>query len=441
MPGFGFTPDNGDEDESRGNNPFGFENFGEIFKQFSGMGLNLPALMASLSGQASPASLSKEMIRDISRKYLSAHGEVPVTVEDLTQIQEAINIADLWINEATTFPALPLTDSIALSRRDWIDSTLNGWQELTKPLVDSMSAALSSMLDQGLGEQGEGSGISIPGFGPMSISKSSINAIMATFMSSLISTQLGQSIGALSTTVTGANDVALPLSKDIKAQLLPQNVKAWGSGLEIQEAEIRIYLALREIAAARLFKQSPWLSGYIGEVISAYGSGIRIDINAITQSAQDAMDSGAIDPSNPESMASALSGGLFTPETSASQSAALEKLETLLALIEGWIDAVVVKAATDRLPSLIKLRESQARRRATNSPTQQLFATLLGLEVSPRLTREAFSFWEKLEKIDSISARDKVWEEAFLLPNASQLLDPEGFSNSRKIPDDLSGLI
>jgi putative hydrolase len=275
----------------------------------------------------------------------------------------------------------------------------------------------------------------------MSISKSSINAIMATFMSSLISTQLGQSIGALSTTVTGANDVALPLSKDIKAQLLPQNVRAWGSGLEIQEAEIRIYLALREIAAARLFKQSPWLSGYIGEVISAYGSGIRIDISAITQSAQDAMDSGAIDPSNPESMASALSGGLFTPETSPAQSAALEKLETLLALIEGWIDAVVVKAAKDRLPSLIKLRETQVRRRATNSPTQQLFATLLGLEVSPRLTREAISFWEKLEKIDSISARDKIWEEAFLLPTASQLLDPEGFSKSRKIPDDLSGLI
>ncbi|NDG27899.1 MAG: hypothetical protein EB120_12085, partial [Proteobacteria bacterium] len=69
MPGFGFTPDNGDEEESKGNNPFGFENFGEIFKQFSGMGLNLPALMASLSGQGSPASLSREMIRDISRKY------------------------------------------------------------------------------------------------------------------------------------------------------------------------------------------------------------------------------------------------------------------------------------------------------------------------------------------------------------------------------------
>jgi putative hydrolase len=356
-------------------------------------------------------------------------------------IQEAINIADLWINEATTFPSLPLTDSIALSRKDWIDSTLNGWQELTKPLVDSMSAALSSMLDQGLDGQGEDNGISIPGFGPMSISKSSINAIMATFMSSLISTQLGQSIGALSTTVTGANDVALPLSKDVKAQLLPQNVRAWGSGLEIQEGEIRIYLALREIAAARLFKQCPWLSGYIAEVISAYGSGIRIDISAITESAQDAMDSGAIDPSNPESMASALSGGLFTPETSPAQSAALEKLETLLALIEGWIDAVVVKAASDRLPSLIKLRESQVRRRATNSPTQQLFATLLGLEVSPRLTREAISFWEKLEKIDSISARDKIWEEAFLLPTASQLLDPEGFSQSRKIPDDLSGLI
>ncbi|MBM3656475.1 MAG: zinc-dependent metalloprotease [Actinobacteria bacterium] len=440
MPGIGFTPDNGDEEESKGNNPFAFESFGEIFKHFSAMGLNLPALMASLSGQASPASLSKEMIRDISRKHLSAHGEVPVTVEDLTQIQEAINIADLWINEATAFPTLPLTDSIALSRRDWIDTTLDGWQGLTKPLVDSMADALSSMLDQGLPGPDGGDAISIPGFGPMSISKSSITAIMATFMSSLISTQLGQSIGSLSTTVTGANDVALPLSRDIKAQLLPQNVRAWGSGLEIADAEVRIYLSLREIAAARLFKQSPWLSEYIRKAISDYGRGIRIDISAITQSAQEAMDSGAIDPSNPESMALAISGGIFTPETSPSQSAALEKLETLLALIEGWIDAVVAKAATDRLPSLIRLRETQARRRATNSPTQQLFATLLGLEVSPRLTREAITFWERIEKIDSISARDRIWEEAFLLPTAGQLLDPEGFYKSWQIPDDLSGL-
>ena len=201
MSGFGFTPDeNDDKQPDKSNNPansgpFGFSNFSDIFQQFSGMGLNLQGLMASLSGQASPSALSQQMIRDISRKYLSAHGELPVSVQDLVATQEAFNIADLWINEATTFPTLVIPDTCALSRRDWIDSTLAGWEELAKPLVDGMSQAMSDMLNETLGtESGAESSpsFSIPGFGNMNISKSSIAAIMGTFMSSLISTQLGQ---------------------------------------------------------------------------------------------------------------------------------------------------------------------------------------------------------------------------------------------------------
>lgn len=450
MSGFGFTPeDNDDNQPDKPNNPansgpFGFGNFGDIFQQFSGMGLNLQGLMASLSGQASPSALSQQMIRDISRKYLSAHGELPVSVQDLVATQEAFNIADLWINEATTFPTLVIPDTCALSRRDWIDSTLAGWEELAKPLVDGMSQAMSDMLKETLGSEGgaeSAPSFSIPGFGNMNISQSSISAIMGTFMSSLISTQLGQTIGNLSTSVTGANDVALPLTSPIRPQLIPQNVALWGKDLEIPEAEVRIYLALREVAAARLFAATPWLREYVRNSIALYGKGIRVDITAITQQAEDAMNSGALDPSNPESMTLALSGGMFTPEETPAQREALEKLETVLALIEGWIDAVVTHAAGDRLPSMIKLRETQQRRRATNSPTQQLFATLVGLEVSPRRTREAITFWEKIATLKDIQSRDQIWDESFLLPTAKDLNDPEGFLKAREIPDDLSGLI
>ena len=463
MSGFGFTPNNGDDNSDANSNdnsdanksqnpshngPFGFANFGDIFQQFSGMGLNLQALMASLSGQASPSALSQQMIRDISRKYLTAHGEIPVSVQDLVATQEAFDIADLWINEATTFPTLVIPDTCALSRRDWIDSTLSGWEELAKPLVDGMSQAMSEMLNETLGTEALGNeigsenlpGFAIPGFGNINISRSSIAAIMGTFMSSLISTQLGQTIGNLSTSVTGANDVALPLTSPIRPQLIPQNVTQWGKDLEIPEAEIRIYLALREIAAARLFAATPWLREYVRNSIAMYGKGIRVDITAITQQAEDAMNSGQLDPSNPESMTLALSGGMFTPEETPSQKAALERLETVLALIEGWIDAVVTHAAGDRLPSMIRLRETQQRRRATNSPTQQLFATLVGLEVSPRRTREAIAFWEKIAALKDIQVRDQIWDESFLLPTATDLSNPEGFLKAREIPDDLSGL-
>ena len=444
MAGFGFGPNEPDENDPKNNqpdgNPFAFGNFGEIFQQFSGMGLNLQGLMASLSGQSSPSTLSRQMIRDISRKFLSAHGEVPVSLQDLAALREAFDIADLWINEATTFPNLAIPENCAVSRRDWIDSTLTGWEELTTPLVDGMSQAMSEMLKESLGGDDQATGIEIPGLGAMNIPQSSIAAIMSTFMSSLISTQLGQTIGNLSTTVTGANDVALPLTNPIRPQLIPQNVANWGKDLEIPEAEIRIYLALREVAAARLFAATPWLREYIRDSIALYGKGIRVDVGAITQQAEDAMNSGLIDPSNPESMSAALSGGMFTPEESPQQKAALERIETVLALIDGWIDAVVTGAAGNRLPSMIKLRETQQRRRATNSPTQQLFATLVGLEVSPRRTREAIAFWEKIVESTDVQTRDQVWEEAVLLPNAAALQDPEGFLKSRTIPDDLSGL-
>jgi uncharacterized protein (DUF2342 family) len=100
----------------------------------------------------------------------------------------------------------------------------------------------------------------------------------------------------------------------------------------------------------------------------------------------------------------------------------------------------VALAAKDRLPSLSKLSETQQRRRATKSPTQQLFATLVGLEVSPRKTREAMQFWEKIVELRDQKTRDEIWDEAFLLPTSEQLTQPLEFLKSRTVPDDLSGL-
>ncbi|MFM8937789.1 MAG: zinc-dependent metalloprotease [Actinomycetota bacterium] len=458
MAGFGFTPPDEpiDPNQNPNQNPNPFGNFGEIFQQFSSMGLNLQGLISALSGQKSPASLSREMIRDISKKFLSAHGELPLSIADLTATQEAMNIADLWLNEATVFPPLPMSDNCALSRRDWIDSTLNGWEEIARPLVEGMSDAMAGMLKDNLGENGislDQLGMDQLGMNQLGMNQLGMNlsgaqipqsllaTIMGTFMSSLISTQLGQTIGNLSTTVTGANDVALPLSKEIRPALIPQNAANWGSGLSIDEGEVRIYLALRELAAARLFVSAPWLREYIKNAIASYGKGIRVDITAITEQAQEAMSSGELDPANPESLTLALSGGMFTPEETPTQKAALENLETVLALIDGWIDSVVTLAAKNRLPSLVQLRETQQRRRATKSPTQELFATLVGLEVSPRRTREAIAFWEKIVELRDVKSRDEIWDESFLLPRADQLGDAEAFLKSRTVPDDLSGLI
>jgi putative hydrolase len=97
-----------------------------------------------------------------------------------------------------------------------------------------------------------------------------------------------------------------------------------------------------------------------------------------------------IDPSNPEALNEALAGAtLFQPEDTPEQKAALARLETVLALVEGWVSTVVSAASTDRLPQAAALAEAIRRRRATGGPAERTFATLVGLELRPRRLREA----------------------------------------------------
>ena len=226
-----------------------------------------------------------------------------------------------------------------------------------------------------------------------------------------------------------------------QARLIPQNIDLWAQGLEIPIEEVRIFLAIREAASARLFAHTPWLAQYIQDAITAYGRGIRIDMASIQDQAERAMESGELDITNPQSLSVAINAGLFKPEQSAAQEAALIKLEMALALIEGWIDNVTTIAVANRLPSYGALSETLRRRRATKSPTQQLFATLLGLEVSPRKLRECATFWSEVESEIGLELRDQRWEDAALLPTANDLVDVKKFLDSTIVPDDLSGLI
>jgi uncharacterized protein (DUF2342 family) len=64
---------------------------------------------------------------------------------------------------------------------------------------------------------------------------------------------------------------------------------------------------------------------------------------------------------------------------------------------------------------------------------------MLGLKVSPKLSREASAFWSKIRELKDVAERDQIWSG--LLPTAQDLLDPEKFLTSSTVPDDLSGLV
>ena len=430
MTPFGFTPGNSDDP----NEPVDFAAMMEqmqqqIQEQFSKLGINGPGF----TGSTEP--LPKSIVRDTAKKFTTAQGSSPIGANDVSEIEQAFSIAELWLNEATFFPQSPNTGNPALARTDWVDTTLAGWQTNVEPLAIGLSAAIGELLNQASLGEGDITSDEQP-----QIPVGMISALLNSFIGSLIATQLGQAIGGLAGKVTGAHDVGLPLVESAYPTLVPQNIKEWATDLDIPMDEVRIFHALREAAVARLFAHNPWLVAYIRTAITDYGKGINIDMDAIQEQAQRAFESGnGFDPSNPESFTIALNDGIFTPQESPAQRAALTKLETVLALIDGWSEEVVALAAGDRLPNIASLQETLRRRRATSAPTQQLFSSMLGLQVSPRLAREATVFWKQVRELKDVESRDRIWSG--ILPTAEDLLTPESFMKSLEIPDDLSGLI
>jgi putative hydrolase len=144
---------------------------------------------------------------------------------------------------------------------------------------------------------------------------------------------------------------------------------------------------------------------------------------------------GGIDPSDPESIQRLLGSGLLEPEETPEQQMALRRLETLLALVEGWVDVVVGAAAADRLPGHSALAETMRRRRASGGPAEQTFATLVGLELRPRRLRDASTVWGAMAQQHGAAARDRLWSHPDLLPTSDDLDEPLDFVSRQGVRD------
>ena len=182
-----------------------------------------------------------------------------------------------------------------------------------------------------------------------------------------------------------------------------------------------MFLAAREVAHHRLFGHVPWLRQRLLATVEEFARGIQVDTEALQELARQ------VDPTDPQSMDQLISSDLLEQRHSPEQKAALSRLETLLALVEGWVDVVVADALSERLPGSDALRETLRRRRASGGPAEHAFATLVGLELRPRKLRAAAGLWRMLTDQHGVEGRDALWRHPDLLPTAEELNDPAAF--------------
>jgi len=417
-------------------NPFKGTPFEQLFGQMMGGlgGLGGPGgaggqvpdlgqLFGQLQSMLQPhdGPLNWDVATDLARKTVAREPDPTPTQSQQDRVKDALVLADHWLDETTSFPS-GVTTAQAWSRAEWVVQTLEVWKVLVEPVARQSVDALGTAMPPEARAQA----------GP-------ILGILGRAIGAMLANQVGSGIGTLATEVLSVSDVGVPLAPAGRAAIVPANVAAFAEGLDVPDEDVLLFLALREAAHQRLFAGVPWLREHLVGAVTAYAEGVELNIEGIQQRVEEQMR--GLDPSaltNPEAMQQLLDGGMFDLPESPAQKAALARLETTLALVEGWVDEVVGQAAEGRMPTFAKLQEAIRRRRATGGPAEQTFATLVGLELRPRRLRDASTLWGSLRTRQGTEARDGVWMHPDLLPTAEDLDDPLGFREDAAKPDELS---
>ena len=324
---------------------------------------------------------------------------------DRQDFDQAFALATLWLSEATTVSELA-TPPRAVTRGQWVEATLPVWQELAEPVATSIADALTAAIDSQTPEE-------------MKDAIAGAGRFMRTIGGSLFAAQLGGVIGGLSLEVVSGGDVGLPVMPDGDAVILPQNFADFGRDLEIDHDQLALYLATRELAHARLFRHARWLRLHVISQVTEFARGIHVDMSALEELAS------RFDPSAPEELKAAIESGALLPQRSEAQTTALQRLENLLATVEGWVD-VVTADATARLPTADRIAEAVRRRRAVGGPAERAMGSLVGLELRPRRLREAARMWRTVTDAVGIDARDSLWDYPDLMPGPGDIDDPSG---------------
>lgn len=360
-------------------------------------------LQAALGSQENANGAVNWKLATDQARAIARENAISVSEESRKAIRDASAIGSLWLDQATSMPGVNQEPKL-LTRELWVADAMPLFEALSAPVANRMSEALAQNLKDNAPEE-------------LSAILGNASGLMRSAGGALFAMQLGQAIGKLSAEVVSGGDIGLPIFQDQRAAYVPQNLSTFVEGLEIEKDQAYIFLSVREMAHTRLFKNSKWLRDSIVSQISNYASDIKIDNQRINEIAED------FSATNPDELKRALETGAFIAERSEEQQLVLDRIETVLALIEGWVE-VVTEEATKLLPKATAISESIRRRRATGGPAEQTFGTIVGLELRPRRLREAAEMWRQIGNAVGIEKRDSVWDHPDHLPRDADISNP-----------------
>jgi putative hydrolase len=384
-----------------GGNPFeGLPMFGDLARMFSRQG---------------PVNW------DVGRQtamWLASDGQPEPNVDPLERIrlEELVRVADLQVSQHTglnTSIAGGVLSVLPVIRGDWALHSLEAYRPFLERLATSLSSATPATDDgpdptvQLLGDLGKL-------LGPV-----------------LLGMQSGFMLGHLARRALGQYDLPLPRPPADQLLVVPANIDAFAEQWSLAPDDLRLWVCLQEVTHHAVLGR-PHVRARLEALINEYVSRFEVDPSALEASLGD------IDPTD----MSGLQAVLGNPETllgavrSQGQQETLGRIETLTAVIEGYVDHIMDTIGRGLIGSYGQITEALRRRRVESGDGDRFAARLLGLELGRGQYERGATFIRGVVDRAGDEALGRLWHSERELPTPAELDAPGLWLARIDLPDD-----
>jgi coenzyme F420 biosynthesis associated uncharacterized protein len=293
-------------------------------------------------------------------------------------------------------PSKPLPPPEGIERRDWIAANIASMRALLDPVLERAGA----------------------GMGPL-------KPAMQIGMGFALSGEVGLVVGYLAQHVLGQYELVLldEATDDKPPRLLfvLPNLGAAVSAFDADEREFMTWVALHEVTHAVQFAGVPWLHGYVAGLMKELLKSAELRLDRERKLRLPTRDElGRV-------FGALRRGDLISIVTSPGERATMDRVQAVMAVIEGHAEHVMDAVAPDLLPSLPKLRSAIDRRRKSQSGLNRLVAKLLGLEMKLRQYEQGKRFCDEVVRQGGVAALHRVFSGPHALPTLDEIEHPRAW--------------
>ena len=290
-------------------------------------------------------------------------------------------------------PARSLPSPEGIGRREWVESNIGSMRALLDPVLARAGGNL----------------------GPL-------RPAVQIGVGIVLSTEVGVVLGYLAQRVLGQYELVL-LDEAVENRpprllfVLP-NLGAAVRSFDADEKEFMTWVTLHEVTHAVQFAGVPWLHAHVAGLVRELLSSAEVRIEAPRRFRIPSREEVS------ETMAALRKGDLISIVTNKAERDTLDRVQAVMAVIEGHAEHVMDAVAPDLVPSLPKLRAAIDRRRRSQSGLSRLLARLLGMDLKLRQYEEGKRFCDAIVAEAGVEALHHVFSGPEALPTLRELSDP-----------------